>query len=138
MGMCLIGLPAMATMEGGTVITARSSTEAGCSATRCNGRKFYVSNEGMTWWTTFTWCQSNGLEPATFAEACPPGNPVAYRGENSCPNLKDLLSWDTWTADSYPSNKASAYCLYNGDFFGHTYSKETKRKALCIMPETTE
>ena len=86
-GILLTTLPVWAKIEpeGGSVITAHKSTDEGCTATTCNGRKFYVSDKKVNWWTAITWCHANGMELASLAEACPPGNI-----DLPCPNLKDI------------------------------------------------
>ena len=135
--LCFMASVALADLEGGSIITAHAPTDAGCTATRCNGRKFYVSDKGMTWWTIFTWCRANGLEPASFAEACPPGNLIYSGTSDSCINLKDALASGTmyWLNFTFPDDASQAYVLYDKTFPGWKYPKKSEIRALCIIPE---
>ena len=140
-GFCVMVMPAMATtsdeallagLEGGTIITAHQPTDAGCSNTTCNGRKFYVSNGGVNWWTAFTWCRANGLELASLSEACPPANTGIW----SCPNLDGLLPKHTWTnlgSSAYPTRAAT---VREGGTFDLTSVGKTDNapRALCTIP----
>ena len=144
-GCCLLALPALADLEGGTIVTARGPADEGCTPNTCNGRKFYVSQKyqrkGLNWWSAFTWCRSNGLELATLAEACPPGNSDE---QFTCPNLRGLLeeadpdNSGSWIKLSHTSASRMACTLDNAGTVECRRSKtDAYYHALCIMPEET-
>jgi len=124
MALAMIASPALAdfwtncTTFGGKIITANSygNDKGGkCNdpsnpdlSNNCNGKRFCIGSQAMNWWSTFTWCESLGGEPATFDSLCPTCSQVwGY-----CPNLKSILSSGDLYRGNAPRNSDSTW-LFN-------------------------
>jgi len=82
----------------------------------CTGETFCISDGGMTWWTIFLWCESNGRRVANWEEICP-GIPPSRDGHSgACPNFtrvpgisngiySPLLSRDKRPFSVYPDGR---------------------------------
>ena len=106
--------------EGGTLVTAHSSTDTGCSGGMCNGYTFCMSDRPVNWWTAFLWCEANEGKLASLASLCPRAvlPPGSSTQAVECPNLNGVRGSGrtlVWTNISYPTQKRYAYMLNIGD-----------------------
>ena len=120
---------------GGCCIKANKTTAdyEGCDAQTCNGYEFCKSNSTMTWWSAFTWCESNGRHLATFSEMCPGIIASLNSAEGSCRNLTNttVAGVRVWTA--YPRNSGEAFVtgLSSGAIASNIFNHPSYSYALC-------
>ena len=128
------------TCEGGTIVTANRPTDAGCTTSTCNGRRFCMSEGAVNWWTGFTWCASNGLTFANYAVMCPPGN----LGVTTCPNLNLGISSRNARSSTTTANGGGVeVSLSDGKAkIGATALSKNQthpwNRAFCLIPEEEE
>ena len=112
-----------ATCNGGTLITAKSPSDSGCTAETCNGHEFCKSNLAMNWWSAFNWCASQGRKLADFTVMCPSMQTSGNTKEGACPNLHGVggnqYVWSSFgigTRDAlYVNLSSGAVTYYNRD-----------------------
>ena len=108
---------------GGCCIKANKTTAdyEGCDAQTCNGYEFCKSNSTMTWWSAFTWCESNGRHLATFSEMCPGIAPAANNTDGACPALQGFMPISQWVWSGHPigNNKVLMVSLSNSAIYGN-------------------
>ena len=69
----------------------------------CNGKRFCRGNNGMTWWSAFTWCEAIGGQLTSFENLCP-GTQIINSG--TCPNMKGSSSGHGWTSQGWGQDTA--------------------------------
>ena len=128
------------TAYGGTIITANSygNDKGGdCNdpndttkTNNCNGMRFCLGSKTMNFWSTFTWCESIGGEPASFDNLCP----SCQQAWGYCPNLKKLLSSRDYYRGNTPRNSDSTwlFILQNGEIdYAGGITRAAGAKPIC-------
>ena len=128
LGFCFLSMPTFAytSCVGGYEITANrygvvdgvnQDKGGACLAdgSNCNGKTFCMSREGMTWWSAWTWCQSNGGTLAHFETMCPGHATSPEFEDGACPNLYKVRNDGTvWSALVYSGNAGLIVPLSSG------------------------
>ena len=117
--------------HGGTLITTHSASDEGCTSATCNGKTFCKSDKAMTWWSAFTWCESQGRTLADFAVMCPGVSQTPANTTGDCPNLQGLAEsgW-VWSSLAYGSNSAIVVHLSSGAVL-NVDGRNVNHYALC-------
>ena len=90
----ILALPAWASCDGGTWITA------------IDGKSFCKSDTAMNWWSAMTWCRQNDMQLASVTSLCPSSNITEGEG---CPNMGDEhTAYFGWTRSLCSDGKSWA------------------------------
>ncbi len=104
------------------------SCEGGTFQTGDNGHVYCQSNDGMNWWSAYTWCEAQGRHLATMYEVCPEWD-GSTGGGKSCNMNSFSNNQYNWSATA--RNTDEAFWLDRGTIGSASRNGLYYRMALC-------